>query len=68
MLCMKEKLLNSSIKQPLGASSIALLFGNATIQEPGMIAKMDQIPSDTGKTSVRDYIDTFMCHPDKESY
>jgi len=29
MLCMTEKLLNSSVKQPLGASPNALLFGNA---------------------------------------
>ena len=49
MLCMTEKLLNSSVKQPLGASPNALLFGNATVQEPGMMAEMDQMPSDTGK-------------------
>ena len=31
MLCMTEKLLNSSVKQPLGASPNTLLFGNAII-------------------------------------
>ena len=44
------KLLNSSVKQPLGASPNALLFGNATVQEPGMMAEIDQMPSDTTKT------------------
>ena len=58
MLCMTEKLLNSSVKQPLGASPNALLFGNA--QEPSIMAEMDQMLSDTGKVSVRTNIDTFM--------
>ena len=62
---MTEKLLNSSVKQPLGASPNALLFGNATVQEPGMMAEMDQMPSDTGKLSVRTYIDTFMARQGK---
>jgi len=30
------------------------------VQEPGMMAEMGQMPSDTGKVSVRNYIDTFM--------
>ena len=42
MLCMHL----DSVKQPLGASATALLFGNATVQEPGMMAEMDQMPSD----------------------
>jgi hypothetical protein len=62
---MTENLLNSSVKQPLGASPNALLFGNATVQEPGMMAEMDQMPSDTGKLSVRTYIDTFMARQGK---
>ena len=48
MLCMTEKLLNSSVKQPLGASPNALLFGNATVQEPGMMAEMDQTEYEVG--------------------
>ena len=56
-----DALLNSSVKRPLGASANALLFGNATIQESGMMAKMDQMPSDTVKTSVRDYSDKGNC-------
>ena len=54
------KMLNSSVKQPLGASPNALLFSNATVQEPGMMAVMDQMLSDTEQISIRDYIDTFM--------
>ena len=41
MLCMTEKLLNSSIKQPLRASPNSLLLGNATIQELGVMEEMD---------------------------
>ena len=65
MLCITERLLNSSVKKPLGASPNALLFGNVTTQEPGMMAEMDQMPSDTVKTSVRDYIDKFMAKQGK---
>ena len=61
MLCMTEKLLNSSVKQPLGASSNPRLFGNSTIQEPDMMKET----SDTGKISVWDYIDTFMARQGK---
>ena len=50
---MTGKLLNSSVKQPLGASPNPHLFGNSTIQEPDMMAE-------TGKISVWDHIDTFM--------
>ena len=41
MLCMTEKLLNSSVKKPLGASPNTLLFGNAITQEPFEISDMD---------------------------
>ena len=41
------------------------MFGNVTTQEPGMMAEMDQMPSDTVKTSVRDYIDKFMAKQGK---
>ena len=64
MLYMTEKLLNSSVKQPLGASPNALPLGNATVQEPGMMTEMDQMP-DTGKLAVRTYIDTFMARQGK---
>ena len=33
-LCMTEKLLNSSVKKPLGASPNTLLYGNTIHQEP----------------------------------
>ena len=59
-LYMTERLLNLSVKQPLEASQNALLFGNATVQEPGMIEEMDQMPSETVKTSTREYIDKLL--------
>ena len=43
MLCMTEKLLNSSVKKPLGAPPNTRLFGNAiNIHEPVGIKDMDQ--------------------------
>jgi len=41
MLCMTEKILNSSVKQPLGASPNTLLFGNAILHEPNIIEELD---------------------------
>ena len=60
---MTGKQLNSSVKQPLGASPNALLFGKC--DNPGVMAEMDQMPSDPGKISVRNYIDTFMARQGK---
>ena len=42
MLCMTEKLLNSSVKKPLGALPNSLLFGNAINHESVDIKDMDQ--------------------------
>ena len=59
MLCMTEKLLNSSVK-PLGASPNTLLFGNAIKHEPVHIKDMDQQNDTVTPKSIREYIDKFM--------
>ena len=60
MLCMTEKLLNSSVKKPLGASPNTLLFGNAINQEPVDIKDMDQQNDTVTLKSIWEYVDTFM--------
>ena len=57
---LKEKLLNSSVKKPLGASPNTLLFGNAFTQEPFEISEMDQQKNIKTPSSIRDYVDKFM--------
>ena len=42
-----------------------LSYLDATVQEPGMTAEMDQMPSDIGKISVRNYINKFMARQGK---
>ena len=60
MLCMTEKLLNSSIKQPLGVSPNALIFGNAFHMDTSLLGIIDQDISDSTPRSVRDYVDTLI--------
>jgi hypothetical protein len=60
MLCMTEKLLNSSVKMPLEASPNTLLFGNAINQEPVDIKDMDQQNDTVTPKSIREYVDKFM--------
>jgi len=65
MLCMTEKLLNSSVKKPLGASPNTLLFGNAINQEPFKISDTDQRKDIKTPRSIRDYVDKFMHRQNK---
>jgi hypothetical protein len=62
VLCMTEKLLNSSVKQPLGVSPNTLLFGNAINNEaPAICQEMDSMPKNGyPQRSMRDYVDNFM--------
>jgi hypothetical protein len=60
MLCMTEKLLNSSIKQPLGVSPNTLIFGNAFHMDTSLLVIIDQDISNSAPRSVRDYVDTLM--------
>jgi hypothetical protein len=58
LLCI---LLNSSVKQPLGASPNTLLFGNALPTEPGVIVDdFEQLPSSSGPRTIRDYVDKLL--------
>ena len=65
MLCMTEKLLNSSVKIPLRASPNTLLFGNAFTQEPFEISEMDQQRNIKTPSSIRDYVEKFMHRQNK---
>ena len=60
MLCLTEKLLNSSVKKPLGASPNTLLFGNAINQEPIDIKDMNQQNNTLTPRSIREYVENFM--------
>jgi len=51
-----EKEAVASIKQPLDASPNSPLFGNATIQEPGM---MEEMATPKTNQTTRAYIDEF---------
>ena len=60
MLCMTEKLLNSSIKQLLGVSPNTILYGDAIPMEHTLLAEIDTIQSTTAPRTIRDYVDTLM--------
>jgi transposase InsO family protein len=60
MLRMTEKLLNSSIKKPLGTSPNAILFANAFNTDPGLLSTIDRDTDGIPARSVQDYIDTLM--------
>ena len=60
MLCMTEKLLKSSIKQPLGVSPNTILYGDAIPTEHTLLAEIDTIPSITAPRTIRDYVNTLM--------
>ena len=60
MLCMTEKLLNSSVKQPLGVSPNTLLFGNAFHDDTSLLSHIDRDISNTPTQSIRDYVDTLV--------
>ena len=57
---MTEKLLNSSVKKPLGESPNTLIFGNAINQEPVEIKDIDQQNNTVTPKSIRAYVDKFM--------
>ena len=60
MLCMTEKLLNSTVKHALGVSPNTLLFGDAIPTEQSLLAEIDQIPTATPPRTIRDYVDKLM--------
>ena len=58
MLCVTEKLLNSSIKQPLVVSPNTILYGDAIPTEHTLLAEIVRTPSSTAPRTIRDYVDT----------
>jgi hypothetical protein len=60
MLCMTEKLLNSSIKQPRGVSPNTLIFDNVIHMDTSLLGIIDQEISDSTPRSIRDYVDTLI--------
>ena len=48
-----ERLVNSSVKQPLGASLNTLLFGNAILHETSIIEALDQAHNNATPLSIR---------------
>ena len=60
MICMTEKLLNSPVQQPLGASLNTLLFGNAIIHEPSILEELDQAHNNATLVFIRTYVDALM--------
>ena len=60
LLAMTEKILNSSVKGPLGVSPNTLLFGAAFPPDNALIAHMDREIRDEKPRSIRDYVDTLI--------
>jgi hypothetical protein len=56
-LCMTERILNSSIKQPLGVSPNTLLFGAAFPTDSTLLGDIDRPPDEQKTRSIRDYVD-----------
>jgi hypothetical protein len=57
---MTERIMNSSIKQPLGVSPNTLLFGTAFSQDKTLLSEIDQQVTDSKPHFIRDYVDTLI--------
>ena len=57
---MTERVLNTSVKQPLDVSPSTLLFGNAFSTDPSLPTQLDHVDSDVQPRSIRDYVDTLI--------
>jgi len=55
---MMERVLNTSVKQPLGVSPNTLLFGNAFSKDPSLLTQLDRDVSNEQPRSIRDFVDT----------
>ena len=51
-------MLNTSVKQPLGLSPNALLFGNAFSTDPSLLTQLDRDVSNEQPRSIQDFVDT----------
>ena len=57
---MTERVLNTSVKQPLGVSPNTLLFGNAFSTDPSLLTQLDCDVADAQPRSIRDFVDTLI--------
>jgi hypothetical protein len=57
---MTERILNTSIKQPLGASPNTLLFGTSFLPDKTLLTAIDIDATTSKPRSVRDYVDTLI--------
>ena len=60
LLCMTERVLNISVKQPLGVSPNTLLFDNAFSTDPSLLTQLDRDVSNEQPRSIRDFVDTLI--------
>jgi transposase InsO family protein len=60
MLCMTERILNTSIKQPLGASPNTLLFGTSFMPDRSLLKTIDMDITANKPRSIRDYVDSLI--------
>ena len=60
LLCMTERVLNTSVEKPLGISPNTLLFGNAFLTDPSLLTQLDHDVTDVQPRSIRDFIDTLI--------
>ena len=57
---MTERVLNTSVKQPLGVSPKTLLFGDAFSTDPSLLTQMDRDVADSPPRLIRDFVDTLI--------
>ena len=55
---MTERVLNNSVKKPLGVSPNTLLFGNAFAIDPTLLTQIDRDVSDVKPQSTQDFVDS----------
>ena len=57
---MTERVLNTSVKQPLGVSPNTLLFGNDFSTDLFLLTQLDRDVSNKQPRSIRDFVDTLI--------
>jgi len=60
LLCTTERVLNNSVKQPLGVSPNTILFGNAFSTDRSLLTQIDQDVSGVKSRSTQDFVDTLI--------
>ena len=60
LLCTTKRVLNNSVKQPLGVSPNTILFGNAFSTDRSLLTQIDQDVSGVKPRSTQDFVDTLI--------